>query len=73
MNLNPLYIEFFNTNVTFECKVAEMEITGIMFGDRKYRTYGKLFVYEKTKQIWSEISYGKDKKKVYPYKKGKMK
>ena len=50
-----------------------MEITGTMFGDRKYRAAGKMFIYEKKNHLWSEISYGKEKKKVYPFKNGKMK
>lgn len=36
-----------------------------MFGDRKFRTIGKGFVFEPNKLIYSEFSFGRDKKNVY--------
>jgi hypothetical protein len=43
-----------------------------MFGDRKYRPCSKTFIHEKTNDLWIELSYGKEKKKVYQYN-GKVK
>ena len=44
-NLTPLYVEFFNTKTHFEVKSADVEIGGTMFGDRKYKISGKMFIF----------------------------
>lgn len=43
-----------------------MEVSGLMYGDRRYRGLGKCFVHERTNNIFIEYSIGKDKKNVYP-------
>ena len=54
-------------------KSPDVEIGGTMFGDRKYRICGKMFIYERTNNLWTEISFGKEKKKIYTFKNGKIK
>ena len=73
MNLNPLYVEFFNTQTVFQAKTPEMNITGVMFGERKFKAFGKTFIYEKKNHLFTELSYGKEKKPIYAYKNGKIK
>ena len=29
-----------------------MEMTGTLFGDRKYKTGGKMFIHERTNNLW---------------------
>lgn len=64
-NLCPIFVEFPLTNTHYELKMNDMEITGIMYGDKMYRGLGKSYIYEKTNNIYIEYSFGKDKKKVY--------
>ena len=42
-----------------------MEIHGIMFGDKRYRPYGKTFIHERTNNIFIEYAAGAEKKKIY--------
>lgn len=51
-NLCPLYLEFPNTNTFYEVKMANMELNGIMYGDKTYRGGGKCFIYERTNNIF---------------------
>ena len=41
-----------------------------MYGDRKYRPVGKVFLHERTNNLFVEVSFGKEKKKIYKYKSG---
>ena len=52
-NLNPLYVDFFKTKTFYQVKLPEMEISGTVFGDRKYRSCGRGFIYEKTNNIFT--------------------
>lgn len=65
-NLSPLFAEFPQTNTFYEIKLPEMEISGLIHGQKKYRGQGKGYIHEKTNNIFIEWSIGKDKKKVYP-------
>lgn len=45
--------------------MADMEIGGVMHGEKKYRAIGKCFIHQRTNNIFVEYSIGKDKKRVY--------
>lgn len=45
----------------FEFMVAGGEVSGLVFGERKFRLVNKAFVVERKKQLFCEISMGKDK------------
>jgi hypothetical protein len=64
-NLTPLFIDFPKTNTFYEIKLPDMEVTGLIHGEKKYRSLGKCFIHEKTNNRFIEWTVGKDKKKVY--------
>jgi hypothetical protein len=44
-NLAPLFLEFHNTHTFYEIKLPEMEVSGVLHGDKKYKALGKGFIY----------------------------
>jgi hypothetical protein len=75
MGLNSAYSKmssYFNVKISsskteYIIRLPDVELSGISFGDRTLRLASRGFVYEKTNNIYCEISIGKDKKKVYEY------
>ena len=45
----------------------DMEVNGMMYGDKRYRPEGKCFIHERTNNIFVEYSAGSDKKNVYQF------
>ena len=48
-------------------KLPDVQVGGLIMGDRTYHLVSKGFVYETTNDIYLEFSIGKEKKKVYQY------
>jgi hypothetical protein len=59
-------VKLFNSDSEFIIKVPNLEVGGVMLGDRSIKLIGKGFVLEKKNQILCEISVGKDNKHLYP-------
>ena len=62
-----IHIKFPGLKTHYIVKLPDVEVGGLMLGDRTYHTVSKGFVYEMTNDIYLEFSIGKDKKKVYEY------
>lgn len=53
----------------FECYFPPGEISGLIYGQRKFRSFGKGFVVEKKSKLFCEFSIEKESKGVYENKK----
>lgn len=49
----------------YHCVCQGGEVAGMIIGERKFRAVGKGYVYEPNKMLYSEFSFGRDKKGVY--------
>jgi hypothetical protein len=56
----------FPNGAHYECSLPACEISGLVFGDRRVREVYKGFVLNRQNRMFTEISFGKDKKDLYP-------
>lgn len=49
----------------YHCICQAGEVAGMVVGERKFRAVGRGYVYEPSKMLYSEFSFGRDKKNVY--------
>lgn len=49
----------------FQCYFPPCQISGLIFGERKFRAYGKGYILEKRNNLFAEISVEKAKKGLY--------
>ena len=59
-----MHIEFSNGS-HFECFYPPTEISGIIYGDRKFRCYNKGYILERKHKILTEYSIQNQKKGLY--------
>ena len=50
-NLGPIRIKFKNGS-DFECFFAPSEISGLIYGDRKFRFYNRGYIFERSKNLY---------------------
>jgi hypothetical protein len=65
-NAGTIHIKFNINNTHFECTTPPCEISGLIFGERRFKVINKGFVVEKSRLLYSEVIFGKDKKNVLP-------
>jgi transposase-like protein len=63
-NNGVMHIEFSNGS-HFECFYPPTEISGIIYGDRKFRCYNKGYILERKHKILTEYSIQNQKKGLY--------
>ena len=66
-NYGLFHVRIFESNTHFVIKYPDLEVGGIMFGDRTLKLKGKGFVFETTNNVYLEYSIGKQAKKLYEY------
>jgi hypothetical protein len=64
-NYGLYYVHIFATNTQFVLRFPEIEVGGLMLGDRTLALAGKGYVLEKSTNTYVEYSVGKAKKKIY--------
>lgn len=64
-NSGIIHVKFPKNNTHFECSAPPCEISGLVFGERRFNAINRGFILERSKQLFSEVSFGKDKKYVY--------
>lgn len=47
-------------------KLSDVEISGLLHGQRKAKANGVGFIHERNNNVFVEWNIGKDKKKIYP-------
>lgn len=52
-------VKIYKTKTEYTIKVPDVDMGGIMFGDRTFKLAGKGFVYEKINDLYCEYSIGK--------------
>ena len=71
-SLGLIHIVFKSTNLHLEGSRPAIELSGISFGARKHKLIHRIALMSKESKLYSEISFGKDKKDLY-MSKSKMK
>lgn len=64
-NSGIMHIKFPKNETHFECSLPPCELSGLIVGERRFKVINRGFVLERSKQLFSEFSFGKDKKGVY--------
>lgn len=64
---SPITVKIFHTNTEYRVKLPDLEIGGVMFGDRTVKLVGRSYIIERTRNVYLEYSIGKDRKKMYEY------
>ena len=52
----------------YKIKMPDVELGGLVYGKRTLRLAGKGYVVDQTDCLFTEVSFGKDKKRVYEAK-----
>lgn len=60
-----LTVKVLTTNTEYIIKSPDIELGGLIFGDRTFRVTNKGCVFEKNNNIYLEFTVGKEKKRVY--------
>jgi hypothetical protein len=60
-----MHIKFPRTGTHFECSLPPCELSGMVIGQRRFKVINRGFIVEREKLLFSEFSFGKDKKGVY--------
>ena len=63
-----LKAKIYSTNTEYLIKLPGVNLEGIMYGSRTYRVAGKGIIMETNSNVVCQISFGKDKKRVYESK-----
>jgi hypothetical protein len=64
-NSGIMHIKFPRTGTHFECSLPPCELSGMVIGQRRFKVINRGFIVEREKLLFSEFSFGKDKKGVY--------
>jgi hypothetical protein len=66
-NYGLYHVNIFATNTKFVLRFPDLEVGGVMFGDRTFGLKGKGFILEQSSNTYLEYSVGKQKKRLYEY------
>lgn len=62
---NWLHLNIYSSQTYYKIKSPDIEVRGLVYGARTYKFGHRGYVYEKSNNLFCEMSFGKGKKRIY--------
>jgi hypothetical protein len=67
MNIGVVHVRYPKTDTKLECYMPSIEVSGLLYGDRKFKITNKSFIICESEKVVCELALGKEKPGVYSW------